>query len=85
MLLLHLQCDEAQRLVKAAIQLAPANARYRRSLGVVLEAAQQYDAAADAYQRAIEKRPNDMQVRAVVTTKWQLDACNSSRGGSGSR
>lgn len=55
------QCDEAQRLVKAAIQLAPANARYRRSLGVVLEAAQQYELAADAYQRAVEKRPNDVQ------------------------
>jgi Flp pilus assembly protein TadD len=50
-------------LVKAAIQLAPANARYRRSLGVVLEAAKQFELAADAYQRAIEKRPKDVQVR----------------------
>lgn len=50
-------------MVQAAIQLAPANARYRHSLGVVHEAAEQWGSAADAFERAVEKRPNDVKVR----------------------
>jgi len=48
--------------VKAAVQLCPANAAYRRSLGLVHEAAEQRDAAVDAYERAVEKQPGDVQV-----------------------
>lgn len=64
------QYPEALGFVKAAIQLAPANARYRRSLGVVHESAQQWLAAADAFERAIEKQPTDVQVGegATLTT-----------------
>lgn len=50
-------------MVKAAVQLAPSNARFRRSLGTIHAAAQQWLAAADAFQRAIEKQPGDLQVR----------------------
>lgn len=50
-------------MVQAAIQLAPANARYRHSLGVVHEAAEQWGSAADAFERAVEKRPNDVKAR----------------------
>lgn len=48
--------------MQSAIQLAPSNARYRHSLGVVHEAAEQWAAAADAFQRAVDKRPNDVKV-----------------------
>eukprot|EP00879_Flechtneria_rotunda_P025124 GHRR01026683.1.p1 GENE.GHRR01026683.1~~GHRR01026683.1.p1 ORF type:complete len:345 (+),score=139.83 GHRR01026683.1:1271-2305(+) len=57
------QYNEALLLVKAAIQLAPSNARYRRSLGLVHEAAQQWLLAADAYTYAVEKQPKSMQAR----------------------
>lgn len=59
------QYQEAVSLIKQAIQLAPSNARYRRSLGVVHESAQQWLAAADAFQRAIEKQPTDIQVGSL--------------------
>lgn len=58
--------------MKSAIQLAPANARYRRSLGVVHESAQQWPAAADAFERAIEKQPNDVQVRFDSAVYWRM-------------
>jgi hypothetical protein len=54
--------------VQAAIQLAPANAKYRHSLGVVHEAAEQWSSAADAFERAVEKRPNDVK----VTQTWHI-------------
>lgn len=57
-----LQYKEAARLVQSAIQLAPSNARYRHSLGVIHEAAEQWSSAADAFERAVEKRPNDIKV-----------------------
>lgn len=56
------QYKEALQLVQAAIQLAPSNARYRHSLGVVHETAQQWQLAADAFQRAVEKQPDDVKV-----------------------
>lgn len=67
---LSVQYDEALRLVKAAIQLAPANARYRRSLGIVYETAEQWPQAADAYERAIEKQPSDVLVRRRLCCSW---------------
>lgn len=54
--------------MQAAIQLAPANAKYRHSLGVVHEAAEQWSSAADAFERAVEKRPNDVK----VTQTWHI-------------
>lgn len=56
------QGQEALQLIKAAIQLAPGNARYRHSLGVAHEAAQQWSSAADAFERAVEKCPSDVKV-----------------------
>ena len=49
-------------MVQSAIQLAPGNARFRHSLGVVHEAAQQWTSAADAFERAVEKQPADVKV-----------------------
>lgn len=63
-----LQYKEAVQLVQAAIQLAPTNAKYRHSLGVVHEAAEQWSSAADAFERAVEKRPNDVKVAET----WHL-------------
>lgn len=57
-----MQYKDAVQLVRSAIQLAPSNARYRHSLGVVHEAAEQWVDAADAFQRAVEKLPNDVKV-----------------------
>lgn len=65
----HAQYQEALGYVKSAIQLAPANARYRRSLGVVHESAEQWLAAADAFERAIEKQPTDKQVCSRVLAR----------------
>ncbi|KAF8067393.1 MER3 [Scenedesmus sp. PABB004] len=50
---------EAERLVRAAVQLAPGSARFRHSLGVVLEARRDWTAAAEAYEHAAEKAPGD--------------------------
>jgi tetratricopeptide (TPR) repeat protein len=53
--------DEALALLRRAVQAAPNAARYRRSLGTALEAAQLWNDAADAYRRAIDKDPADAQ------------------------
>eukprot|EP00878_Enallax_costatus_P006555 GHUV01006873.1.p1 GENE.GHUV01006873.1~~GHUV01006873.1.p1 ORF type:complete len:349 (+),score=115.70 GHUV01006873.1:588-1634(+) len=68
---------EALSLVKSAIQLAPANARYRRSLGVVHESAQHWLAAADAFQRAIEKQPSDLQAHIALARVLKRADCDA--------
>jgi Tfp pilus assembly protein PilF len=60
------QYTEAVQLVQSAIQLAPSNAKYRHSLGVIHEAAEQWTSAADAFERAVQKRPDDVRVSAQV-------------------
>lgn len=61
-----LQYKEAVQLVQSAIQLAPSNAKYRHSLGVIHEAAEQWNSAADAFERAVEKRPDDVKVTVQI-------------------
>lgn len=61
-----LQYKEALQLVQAAIRLVPSNGRYRHSLGVVHEAAEEWAAAAAAFERAVEKRPHDAKVRLAT-------------------
>jgi Flp pilus assembly protein TadD len=73
-----LQYKEALQLVQAAIRLVPSNGRYRHSLGVVHEAAEEWAAAAAAFERAVEKRPNDSKVRLTSpSSQPHLFPCKS--------
>ncbi|EFJ41883.1 hypothetical protein VOLCADRAFT_98115 [Volvox carteri f. nagariensis] len=53
---------EALRLVSSAVQLQPASAKFRNSLGVVHRTAGRWREAADAFERANEKDPLNVAV-----------------------
>ncbi|KAG2495550.1 hypothetical protein HYH03_006493 [Edaphochlamys debaryana] len=54
--------EEAHRLVHGAVQLLPACAKFRNSLGVVCQSAGRWREAADAFERANEKDPMNVAV-----------------------
>ncbi|KXZ46140.1 hypothetical protein GPECTOR_46g209 [Gonium pectorale] len=54
--------DEAHRLITAAVQLLPSSAKFRNSLGLVLQAGGRWREAADAFERANEKDPMNVQI-----------------------
>jgi lipopolysaccharide biosynthesis regulator YciM len=65
------QYDEALPLARRAVQLSPGCARLRHALGRVHEKADppQWAAAADAYERACEKDPSNVQVGQLLSAR----------------
>lgn len=57
-----MQFAEAHQLLCGAVAAAPASAKYRNSLGVALQEAGRWREAADAFERANEKDPLNVQV-----------------------
>lgn len=64
----RLQFEEGRALIQSAINGRPGCAKFRQSLGVLLQACGRHQEAVDAFERANEKDPMNVQVELASTS-----------------